>query len=478
MGYASGVDDGGQAQLGIGNQLPTDLISMLSANSIQPGSEPSYQLCKTIFAYHPLGLVLAQAPCQMAQSQAREISIEGSPERELQEAFAKEWKSIKADKHIRHTATLARVYGIASLAVIEQSGSTETPLNLDTIAKKDLAFNILDPLNTAGSLVLNQNPNDFEYMKPNYIRVGAKTYHGSRTVIVMNEQPIYIEWTNSAFGFVGRSVYQRSLFPLKSFIQTMITDDAVAQKAALLVAKLKAPGSTIDQQARFWFGFKRQAIKGAVTGNVVSVGIDESIESIDLKNLRDAAEFSRENILKNIATAAGMPATIINKETLTAGFGEGENDMKLIAQFIDDYRIELSPLYDFFDLIVQRRAWNEDFYASLQRKYPEQYGGVPYETAFFAWKNAFKAVWPNFLTEPDSKKAEGENNILKAAIGVYEALAPTLDPENRAVAASWLSDVINDRKIMFSSQLVIDEDAMAKFVPDTFTPVSKAESDE
>jgi len=32
-------------------------------------------------------------------------------------------------------------------------------------------------------------------------------------------------YTQAAFGFVGRSVYQRPLYPLKSFVQTMITDD-------------------------------------------------------------------------------------------------------------------------------------------------------------------------------------------------------------------------------------------------------------
>ena len=33
----------------------------------------------------------------------------------------------------------------------------------------------------------------------------------------MNQSPIYIEFTNSAFGFVGRSVYQRRLVPDENF---------------------------------------------------------------------------------------------------------------------------------------------------------------------------------------------------------------------------------------------------------------------
>ncbi|MHB8915874.1 MAG: anti-CBASS protein Acb1 family protein [Thiobacillus sp.] len=449
--------------------MPSSLMDLLLTDDIQPGSEPGYQTCKTIYVAHPLGGKMAESPIKLAQSQPRDITIEDAPEKELKEAFDAEWKSIGgsgADVVIRNTLTLSRVYGIASLAIIEDGVETNTPLQLADLAGKSITFNVLDPLNTAGSLILDQNPNSSQFMKPTQVTVGAKTYHTSRAVIVMNEQPVYIEWSNSAFGFVGRSVYQRALYPLKSFIQTMITDNAVTEKAALLVAKMKAPGSIIDQQARTWFGFKRNAIKGAKTGNVVSIGIDESIESIDLKNLRDAAEFARNNILKNIATAADMPASLINQETLAEGFGEGSEDAKIIARYIDGVRIDAQPVYAFMDAIVMHRAWNKDFYASLQAKYPAKYKDVPFETAFYAWKNSFKAEWPNLMKEPDSEIAKGENDILKAAIGAFEVLAPTLDPVNRASAACWLADIINERKLLFSTHLVIDEDLMAQYAPE------------
>lgn len=468
-GFSAGVDDGGQATMGIGNSVPSTLMSLLTAEEIQPGSEPSYQICKTIYVDHPLGAKMAESPVKLAQSQKREIQISDSPESDLIKAFDKEWGTIGgsgADLIIRNALTLARVYGIASVAVSSDNGKdSEKPLNLKDLYKKSISFSTLDPLNTAGSLVLNQNPLADDFLKPKFVAVGSRKFHSSRTVVLMNEQPVYISWSNSAFGFVGRSVYQRALYPLKSFIQTMITDNSVAEKAALLVAKMKAPGSIIDQQSRAWFGFKRQAIKGAKTGNVVSIGIDESIESIDLKNLRDAAEFSRNNILKNIATAGDMPASLINQETLAEGFGEGSEDAKAIARYIDGIRNDALPIYRFFDEIVMHRAWNPDFYKSIQRKYPEEFGDVPYETAFYEWKNAFTATWPNLLTEPDSEKIKVQDVVLKAAIGAFEVLAPMLDPENRASAAVWLADVINENELLFSSQLIIDESALAEYVP-------------
>jgi hypothetical protein len=419
-----------------------------------------------------MGAKMAEAPIEEAQSQEREISIPDSPEDDLKQAFQREWMAIGmtgADEVIKGHQTLKRVYGIASLGVGGRflNGAdfpTNEPLPYDRLHEMEIYFNTWDPLNTAGSLVMNQDPNAPDFQKPQYIRVAGKDYHSSRAVIALNESPIYIEWTNSAFGFVGRSVYQRALFPLKTYVQTMITDQAVAEKAALLVAKMKAPGSVVDQRARNWFGFKRQAIKGAKTGNVVSIGIDESIESVDLKNLRDAAEFSRNNCIKNISTAAKMPAAMLYQETLTEGFGEGTEDAKIIARFIQRMRIEMQPDYRFMDEIVMRRAWSPAFYKTIQRKYAE-YQTIPYETAFYEWKNAFTATWPNLLVEPESELVKVDDIVMKSAIALYEVTSPQLDPDNKAKATIWLAEIANERKKLFSKPLELDEDKLASYVP-------------
>ncbi|MDE3023334.1 MAG: DUF1073 domain-containing protein [Pseudomonadota bacterium] len=468
MAVNSGVDNGASAYLSTTNGLSSSLLDLLVADEIVPGTDPSYQICKIIYSYHPLGAKMAESPIGMAQSQERDISIPGAPEDDLKLAFRNEWDKtgvIGADVIIYNLMKTSRIYGIASLVAGVKDFPTNEPLPWDRLHEADMYYNIIDPLNSAGSLVLNQDPNAPDFQKPTYLKVASKDYHPSRAVIMMNEQPIYIQWSNSAFGFVGRSVYQRALFPLKSFVQSMITDDAVTQKAAILVAKLKSPGSIIDSVTRAFYQFKRQSIKGAKTGNVLSIGTDENIESIDLKNIRDAAEFARENILKNIATSANMPASMLNQETLAEGFGEGSEDAKQIARYIDRLRIEMGPAYQFMDDIVMRRAWNADYYKTIQRRYPGQYGKVPYETAFYQWKNAFKATWPNLLKEPDSELVKVDDIIMKAAIGTVEVLAPMLDPSNKATLAVWLADVMNDRKMMFSSPLLLDEEAIAQYVP-------------
>jgi hypothetical protein len=156
---------------------------------------------------------------------------------------------------------------------------------------------------------------------------------------------------------------------------------------------------------------------------------------------------------------------MLAQDTLTEGFGEGTEDAKLIARFIDRVRIEMGPAYDFLDPIVMRRAWSPEFYASMQRKHPSLYGSMPYETAFYEWKNAFTAAWPNLLAEPDSERVKVDDIITKAAIACVEVLDPMLDPESKATAACWLAEVMNERKLMFSAPLELDWEKIATYVP-------------
>jgi hypothetical protein len=244
----------------------------------------------------------------------------------------------------------------------------------------------------------------------------------------------------------------------------MISDNAVIEKSGLLVMKLTTPGSVIDRLSRAFYAVKRDTLKGAKTGNVLSIGKDESVESVDLKNLKDPTEFARNNILKNIATAADMPASLINQETLAEGFGEGTEDAKEIAGFVAGIRKEADPIYRYFDNLVMHRAWNPEFYESMQRKYKEL-ADVPYETAFYEWKNAFKPIWPNLLVEPDSEKAKKDDIVTKAAIALFEVLAPAMDPENKARTAVWLAETFNSRETFSSNPLIIDEQAMAEYEP-------------
>ena len=449
------------AQMLVNSSLGTALTRMLTTNDdIVPGFAPSYELCKEIYLFHPLGAKIVEKPLEIALAEAREISIPNSPEARVKEAFEREWESMRTDAHIENIMRQSRIYGIASIACMEEGVDVNKPLDFARLYQKSISFNVFDPLNTSGSLVLNQDPTAMDFQHTTEIEVQGLRFHRSRTMVMLNESPIYISYTQSAYGYVGRSVYQRALFPMRSFIQTMIADDMVARKAAVLVAKMKQAGSVVNNAMLKMFGVKRAIVKEAENGNVIGISPDEDVVSLNFQNLDGPMGLVRENIIKNIASASRMPAKLLTEETFAEGFGEGSEDAKAIAHYIDGVRDEMKPLFDFFDRIVQYRAWNPEFYKTIQRDYPE-YAKKPYETAFYEWKNSFDAKWPSLLKEPDSELVKVDEVKLKAVIAWVTTLLPILDPDNKARIIEWAVDNFNALQFLFDAPLVLDYGAIA-----------------
>ena len=459
-----------------GEKDTSTLMNILSADSIQPGSDPSYELCKLLYTYHPLGQKMTEAPIKMAQSKPRKISVGGPMEKMLVEAFENEWKQLQATKMIRNTMTLSRVYGIASIVVGSKKIDTDKPIPPAEIGDIDLYFNVADPLNTSGSLVLNQDPNASDFQKTDHISISGVKYHPSRSCVILNEQPIYIQFTSSAFGFVGRSVYQRVLFPLKSFIQTMFMDHMVATKAGLLVAKMKSPGSVVDNSMLKMFGKKREELKLGANNNVLSIGIEETIESVNLLNLEGPAKLARDNILKNIATGSDMPAALLDQETFARGMAEGDNDAKNIAQYINGIREDMQPLYDFFDNICMRRAWNRAFYEAAKNEFAGL-DNISYENALYGWMTDFSATWQSFLDEGMEERGQAMMAKFTQMRETAALLLPMLDPENKAEMVRWLADNMNADEETFSIQLTFDYEALQSYEPSSIDSAPDADDE-
>jgi hypothetical protein len=443
--------------------LTTPLQSLLQANAIEPGSVASYQLCKAIYEYHPLGKKMVDAPIAMAQSQMREINVQDGPEEIVREAFNRQWEADGANRHIASVARIARMYGVGACAVVADGMNPSEPMDFSKLWKETISYNCLDPLNVSGSIVLNQDPNDPTFLKVRDIAVAGKIYHRSRAIVMMNEDPIYISFTASAFGYAGRSVYQRALYPLKSFVQTMVTDDMVSRKAGLLIAKMKAAGSIVDRMMQAAAGIKRTLLRDAETDNVLSIDTEEDIQSLDLTNIPGAMESARKHNIENAATAADMPAKILLQETFAEGFGEGTEDAKYVARYVEGFRRDLMPLYVYFDKIIQHRAWNPDFYKTVQAQFPE-YEKIPYDAAFQQWRNSFTAVWPSLLIEPESEMVQVDEVRFRAVVSMLEVLLPKLDPLNQAALIQWAADNFNERKLLFSSPIELDFDGLAQHI--------------
>lgn len=450
---------------GVSN-LGTFFNSLLMSDDITFGSQPGYQLCKDIYLYHPLGAKIVEKVIEIAMSQKRNVSVPDGPETMVKDAFEAEWIKLGVNAKIFDVLRWMRVYGIASIGMLEKGKPLEDAVVFEKLYQADISFNVYDPLNTAGSLVLNQDPLAMDFQHVTGISVNGRAFHRSRSQTMMNESPVYIVYQSAAFGFTGRSVYQRALYPLKSFVNTMRADDMAARKVGLLVAMVQQGGSIMDNVMNAVTSFKRQLLKEAETDNVLSIGQEDKIESLNLQNLDGTLKTVRQDILENIASAVPMPAKLLTQETMAEGFGEGTEDAKMIAQFVDRFRENAKPIYDYFDKIVRYRAWNPDFYETVQKKFPEEYGGMPFDTAFYKWTNSFAVEWPSLLKEPDSELVKVDDVKLRAVVALLEVFLPLLDPANRIIAIEWACDAFNELKLLFGSPLNFDYDEMKSFSDD------------
>ncbi|MCH0716232.1 DUF1073 domain-containing protein [Klebsiella pneumoniae] len=446
----------------IGSCSHSELMALLDSDDIQPGSTAGYQTCKTIYLFHPLGGKMVDRPIKMAMNESRTVHISQAYgiEQRLRDAFEREWKALGADNHIANAARISRIYGVSAIAMLVDNQEPSSAVDYLTLYKHNVTFNILDPLNTAGSIVLNQDPNAQDFQKVEGIRVAGKPYHKSRCVVQQNEDPIYLAYNSAAFGFTGRSVYQRALFPLKSFIQTMRTDDMVAVKGGLLVTKIKGPSSVVNNMMQKLSGIKRMMLKRGKTGEVLQIGDGDNIESIDLSNLEKPLDSARKHILENVAAAADMPAIILNSETFAQGFGEGTEDARAVAVYIDNIREWLDQLYAFFIRVCQYRAWSIEFFQSLRADFPDLKN--TYSLYFASWINNFEYRWPPSLKEPDSEKVKVDETRFKAIVSMLEVLLPQVntDDENRALLIEWAQANANANENLFPQRLDLDIDSL------------------
>jgi len=454
-------------------ELPSPLMDFLQTEAIEPGSPAGYQTCKAIFEFHPLAAKIIEKPIVIALSKPRILAMDMQPKEMLIRAFQEEWDRLDATNIIRDVTFLKRVYGASAVVYGGKLDGKPVPTNVEIDPWKlpyleGIYFNKLDPLNLAGSTVTNQNPNAPDFQQPlEYITAAGQPYHPSRSKIVYNNTPIYLSFQPSAFGFTGRSVFQRALYPLKSFVQSMVTDDLVTFKAGLLVVKQKQSGSIVNNVMQMAAGIKRSMLQQGTTGNVLSIDIDEDIEAIDLNNTDTAMTTARDNIIANIAAATETPAILLKDEAFTNAFAEGTEDSKAIAQYVTGLRNDMRTLFEFFDKIVMHRAWNKEFFEAVQNEYPDVYGGMTYENAFYKWKNAFRPTWEDLIEETPSEKVKTEEVKLKGITEILRTLLPVVNPENRARAIQWAQDNLSEMPEMFKSSMQLDIEEIMDYEPPT-----------
>ena len=434
----------------------TPLYNILMTKTLVPGQTPSYEICKDLYLYHPLGKKIIDAPISRAMNKRREIVVLEQPDFVVRR-FDEKWDELQADYYIADCYRLSRIYGISSLAIVPENGDTSSPHKPKELWKDKIRFNSLDPLNTAGSMVGILDPNQPDFLKYSSIAVQGKQYSPGRAHIQLYENPVYLSFTSSAFGYVGRSAFNRCLYPMQSYLQSMIADNLVMVKSGVLVAKVDQPGSIIDKIQTAAQSIRLSILKGARTGNTVAIKPTESIESLDLHYLDYQKQ--RLNILETIALSLDMPAQFLTSDALSQGFGEGTEDAKLITSYIDRVRLDMKNLYDFMDMIVMHSAWNPAYFESIRSQLKDPL--ISYEEFFNSCRRSFRSRWPDALEPSKKERIEQQRISYESVLQVWNSLSRTTEGNNKGQLMQWVVDNLNEMNDLFPNKLKIDASEVA-----------------
>lgn len=390
---------------------------------VVPGDEPSYEMCKLLYTTHPIGTKIIEAPLQLVFSQQRTIS--GVPEA-VKKQFETAWLNASCDPVIKNTMRLSKMTGVATLAELSEG-----------------VYNVFDSLNTAGSFAGNLEPLSPQFLKTPSVRVQDRVFGPGECIVLHNGPPVYLDYVASGYGYTGRSVYHAAIFDLQSYLDVMHANRLIAQKAGVLVAKIKTMGAAVTGVMQQLSGLKRNLLKEARTYSVLQVGSEDEVESLNLQHATESANGSKESILDSIASAVGMPAIILKSETLAQGLGgSGAEDSKVIANYVSEERTAIEPLYRFLVPRIQKLAWTPEFYASFQATDPE-YADIPFETAFYEWIESFIYAWPDFLREQKSEKAKAAEATMNLVEKTFNLLNGTVSPDDRRMLCQYVMDTVN-----------------------------------
>lgn len=453
------------AYFGIGNESYSRLLKLLETSDIKSGSDASYELCKLIWIYHPLGGKLVEKPISMALCKPRSRNVKTDPDERVIRRFNEVWDKLNITEKIRDVFFTARCYGAAAIGIGELNTSSEESLNKNKLKEEDIFINIFDPLNISGSMVTTQDPNSPEFQQANlHLKVAGKQWHPSRTIKVFNGSPVYLEYQSSSYGYTGRSVFLRSLYPLRSYLKIMEANETIAEKVALIIAKVSNNGSVISSVMQKIGEIKRAFIKSGKNGNILQIGKDDTIESLDLKNVDEPLKLARDNIISDIASGSDIPAILIKEEAFSHGFGEGTEDSKAISQYIDGVRQAIDPVMSYFEDLIQHIAWGEEFYESVKEEHPDIFT-EDHKTTFYQWKDEFTSSWQELVEESPNERRDSDGKVIENAAKLYAVLAPNIDPKNRAKASDWLASICNDTETYKNTPLTIDLDDLENYQP-------------
>ena len=389
----------------------------------------TYQECKSIYRYFPLGKRLASALPNYAMSAERELIFKDMPP-ELAEEFKKAEKKLNINSLIRQTCIYSRIYGLSALYAVSDNITSSEPLTIRHVWNNGISFNVLDPLNIAGYYV-SQNANLVNYQKVENIRIqGGDVCARNRATIIFNDIPLFIQFNPSSFSFTPPSIYQNMTGLIKSWNRCLIALERLATKAASIVVK----SNSLSHASGINYGAIQknlQLIRNMENDGIAGLDEKGQIEFFQLTGVEEIDKICQQINTSLMMALSDTPSALLLDKNLSNGLNDGTEDMKAIVMSVDNFRrLALSPLYDFTDPYVMTYAFNEDFINKMKTMYKSDFSKYGTFELLTIFKQAFSFKWGNLYPEPEEQKTQNKLTKLELLQKAKELGANQNDIEN------------------------------------------------
>ena len=332
----------------------------------------TYQECRNIYRYWPLGKRVASALPNFAMSAGRSF-ISELPE--VNDALEKAAESMSIENVVNRTTIYSRIYGLSFvyLASDDKKRETEAITYEDFHNGTRLKFNVLDPLSAGGSITIDNNSLSPMFGMPIGLRVKGRAVHTKRIHCCYNDIPLYFKFNPSSYSFSGPSIYQNMTLVIRSWNRTVIALQRIATKAASILVKRKDSSNVTSLQLKA-INRNLSLIREMENDGIAALRVGEEAEFFQLTGVSEIdAICNRLNSMLMMALS-DTPSGILLDKNLSTGLADGDNDMKAILMSVDRFRKDiLTPIYRFLDKFICYKAFSPEFLEELKELYPDKY---------------------------------------------------------------------------------------------------------
>lgn len=378
----------------------------------------TYEECRDIYRYWPLGKRVASALPNFAMSAQRRFVVKEAPE-EINAKLSEVANELGIDEIVKKCAVYARIYGLSSIYVAQEKDCKEA-LSYKDIQNKGFTFNVLDPLSMGGSIQIDNDSLSPTFGQPINIHIRGKAVNPNRVCVVYNDIPLFYKFNPSSFAFSGPSIYQNMTLLIRAWNRGIIALQRLATKAAAMVKTTKETASVTGFNIRA-VQQNLEMIRSIENDGIASIRSGDTLEFFALTGVQEV-----DTIIQQINTGLMMalsdtPSGILLDKNLSVGLNDGSEDMKAILMAVDNFRFHiLKPLYNFVDKYLCYKAFTPEFVKDMIEEYPDLYRGKKLNEVLTEWMQNYSFEWGELYPQNENEKADTQSKILDNLVKIKD----------------------------------------------------------